>query len=72
MAAQWCSLLQLVIAASYGMRAKTGRIDSELIARFMAFKPEAGRRKTSIFVTASSPPRALTLAIIEKAHLWTN
>lgn len=30
-------------AASRGTRAKTDRIDAELIARFMAFRPEAGR-----------------------------
>lgn len=30
-------------AASYGTRAKTDRIDAELIARFMAFRPDAGR-----------------------------
>lgn len=30
-------------AASQGTRAKTDRIDAELIARFMAFRPEAGR-----------------------------
>jgi transposase len=31
-------------AASRGTRAKTDRIDAELIARFMVFRPEAGRR----------------------------
>ena len=31
-------------AASRGTRAKTDRIDAELIARFMAFRPDAGRR----------------------------
>lgn len=31
-------------ALSRGRRAKTDRIDAELIARFMAFRPEAGRR----------------------------
>jgi len=31
-------------AASRGTRAKTDRIDAELIARFLAFRPEAGRR----------------------------
>lgn len=31
-------------ALSRGKRAKTDRIDAELIARFMAFRPEAGRR----------------------------
>jgi transposase len=31
-------------AASRGTRAKTDRIDAELIARFMRFRPEAGRR----------------------------
>jgi transposase len=30
-------------AVSRGTRAKTDRIDAELIARFMAFRPEAGR-----------------------------
>ena len=30
-------------AASRGTRAKTDRIDAELIARFLAFRPEAGR-----------------------------
>lgn len=30
-------------AASRGTRAKTNRIDAELIARFMAFRPDAGR-----------------------------
>ncbi|MGR3248704.1 MAG: IS110 family transposase [Paracoccus sp. (in: a-proteobacteria)] len=30
-------------AQSRGTRAKTGRIDAELIARFFAFRPEAGR-----------------------------
>ncbi|QIK42304.1 IS110 family transposase (plasmid) [Pontibrevibacter nitratireducens] len=30
-------------AASRGTRAKTGRIDAELIARFMAFRPDPGR-----------------------------
>ena len=30
-------------AASRGTRAKTDRIDAEMIARFMAFRPEAGR-----------------------------
>lgn len=30
-------------ALSRGTRAKTDRIDAELIARFMAFRPEAGR-----------------------------
>ncbi len=30
-------------AASRGARAKTDRIDAELIARFMAFRPDAGR-----------------------------
>ncbi len=30
-------------AASPGLRAKTDRIDAELIARFMAFRPDAGR-----------------------------
>lgn len=30
-------------AASQGTRAKTDRIDAELIARFMAFRPDAGR-----------------------------
>lgn len=30
--------------ASRGTRAKTDWIDAELIARFMAFRPEAGRR----------------------------
>lgn len=30
-------------AASRGTRAKTGRIDAELIARFMVFRPDAGR-----------------------------
>lgn len=30
-------------AASLGTRAKTDRIDAELIARFMAFRPDAGR-----------------------------
>lgn len=30
-------------AASRGTRAKTDRIDAEIIARFMAFRPEAGR-----------------------------
>lgn len=30
-------------AASRGTRAKTDRIDAELIARFMVFRPEAGR-----------------------------
>lgn len=31
-------------AASRGTRAKTDRIDAELIARFMAFRPEVGRQ----------------------------
>lgn len=31
-------------AASRGTRAKTDRIDAELIARFMVFRPDAGRR----------------------------
>jgi len=31
-------------AASRGTRAKTDRIDAELIARFLAFRPDAGRR----------------------------
>ena len=31
-------------ALSWGTRAKTDRIDAELIARFMTFRPEAGRR----------------------------
>ncbi|MBL3675662.1 transposase [Paracoccus sp. KCTC 42845] len=31
-------------ALSRGRRAKTGRIDAELIARFMALRPRAGRR----------------------------
>ena len=31
-------------ALSEGKRAKTDRIDAELVARFMAFRPEAGRR----------------------------
>lgn len=31
-------------ALSRGRRAKTDRIDAELIARFMAFRPEAGRK----------------------------
>ena len=31
-------------AASRGSQAKTDRIDAELIARFMAFRPDAGRR----------------------------
>ena len=31
-------------ALSRGTRAKTDRIDAELIARFMLFRPEAGRR----------------------------
>ena len=31
-------------AASCGTRAKTDRIDAKLIARFMAFRPDAGRR----------------------------
>ncbi len=31
-------------AASLGVRAKTDRIDAEMIALFMAFRPEAGRR----------------------------
>ena len=31
-------------AASRGVRAKTDRLDAETIARFMAFRPEAGRR----------------------------
>lgn len=31
-------------AASRGTRAKTDRIDAELIARFMAFRPDAGRK----------------------------
>jgi transposase len=31
-------------AASRGTRAKTDRIDAELIARFMVFRPESGRR----------------------------
>lgn len=30
-------------AASRGTRAKTDRIDAELIARFMSFRPDAGR-----------------------------
>lgn len=30
-------------AASWGTRAKTDRIDAELIARFMLFRPDAGR-----------------------------
>jgi transposase len=30
-------------ARSHGTRAKTDRIDAELIARFFAFRPEAGR-----------------------------
>lgn len=30
-------------ARSLGTRAKTGRIDAELIARFLVFRPEAGR-----------------------------
>src|SRR6056297_1991142 len=30
-------------AASRGTRAKTDRVDAELIARFMAFRPDAGR-----------------------------
>lgn len=31
-------------AASRGTRAKTDRVDAELIARFMVFRPDAGRR----------------------------
>jgi transposase len=34
-------------ALSRGRRAKTDRIDAELIARFMAFRPDAGRRLPS-------------------------
>jgi transposase len=34
-------------ALSWGRRAKTDRIDAELIVRFMAFRPEAGRRLPS-------------------------
>ena len=34
-------------ALSRGTRAKTDRIDAELIARFMLFRPEAGRRLPS-------------------------
>lgn len=34
-------------ALSRGRRAKTDQIDAELIARFMAFRPEAGRRLPS-------------------------
>ena len=34
-------------ALSQGRRAKTDRIDAELIARFMSFRPEAGRRLPS-------------------------
>ncbi|WP_206338540.1 hypothetical protein [Antarcticimicrobium sediminis] len=30
-------------AASRGTRAKADRIDAEIIARFMAFRPDAGR-----------------------------
>ncbi len=48
-------------AASRGTRAKTDRIDAELIARFMAFRPEAGRRmpsKTSRILNALTSKRA--------------
>jgi transposase len=34
-------------ALSWGKRAKTDRIDAELIVRFMAFRPEVGRRLPS-------------------------
>lgn len=34
-------------ALSWGRRAKTDRIDAELIVRFMAFRPDAGRRLPS-------------------------
>jgi transposase len=34
-------------ALSRGTRAKTDRIDAELIARFMQFRPEVGRRLPS-------------------------
>jgi len=30
-------------ATSWGTRAKTDRIDAELIARFIAFRPDTGR-----------------------------
>ncbi|WP_394343036.1 IS110 family transposase [Paenirhodobacter populi] len=36
-----------LFALSRGTRAKTGRIDARLIARFMLFTPEAGRRLPS-------------------------
>ena len=48
-------------AASRGTRAKTDRIDAELIARFMAFRPKAGRRipsKTSRILSALTSKRA--------------
>lgn len=45
----WNNAVQLppaqikAFARSYGIRAKTDRIDAKLIASFMAFRPEAGR-----------------------------
>ena len=44
-------------ALSQGRRAKTDRIDAGLIARFMNFRPEAGRRLPSEKLRV---PRALT------------
>ncbi len=45
-------------ALSCGRRAKTDRIDAELIVRFMAFRPNAGRRRPSATLRVL---RALTM-----------
>jgi transposase len=50
-------------AASCGTRAKTDRIDAALIARFMAFRPRAGRR------LPSGKARLLRMLVVKRRQL---
>ncbi len=53
---------------SQGTLAKTDRIDAELIARFMAFRPEAGRRAESCAIPGRRRPSAGSSSRFAKAR----
>ena len=53
---------------SRGTLAKTDRIDAELIARFMAFRPEAGRRAEGCGISGRRRPSASSSSRCAKAR----
>ena len=56
------------VALSWRRRATTDRIDAELIARFMAFRPEAGRRLPSEILRVLRALTTRRAQIVEMRH----